>query len=99
MLALLLALIGGGFYKSVDSWRLSRSLSRAKVAFNAGDFEGAGRGSRSYPLLYLVARTGGARDLVTGRPFGTDTAAVEVCEIFPRTLLAKAGYSRAEINA
>ncbi len=78
------------------------SLRRAhdgSLTIDAQDFEGAGRGSRSYPLLYLVARTGGARDLVTGRPFGTDTAAVEVCEIFPRTLLAKAGYSRAEINA
>lgn len=69
------------------------------LAIDAQDFEGAGRGSRSYPLLYMVARTCGARDLVTGRPFGTDTAAVEVCEIFPRALLAKAGYSRAEINA
>ena len=36
---------------------------------------------------------------MTGRPLGTDTAAIEVCEIFPRALLAKAGYSRAEINA
>jgi len=78
------------------------SLRRAhngSLTIDAQDFEGAGRGSRSYPLLYLVARTGGARDLVTGRPFGAGTAAVEVCEIFPRALLAKAGYSRAEINA
>jgi hypothetical protein len=78
------------------------SLRRAhngSLTIDARDFEGAGRGSRSYPLLFLVARTGGARDLVTGRPFGTATAAVEICEIFPRTLLAKAGYSRAEINA
>ena len=76
-----------------------RRTHNGSLAIDAKDFEGAGRGSRSYPLLYLVARTGGARDLVTGRPFGTDTAAVEVCEIFPRALLAKAGYSRAEINA
>ena len=78
------------------------SLRRAcngSLTIDAQDFEGAGRGSRSYPLLYLVARTGGARDLVTGRPLGTDTGAIEVCEIFPRALLAKAGYSRAEINA
>ena len=76
-----------------------RRTHNGSLTIDAQDFEGAGRGSRSYPLLYLVARTGGARDLVTGRPFGTDTAAVEVCEIFPRALLAKAGYSRAEINA
>lgn len=80
----------------IHSLRRSRNGS---LTIDAQDFEGAGRGSRSYPLLYLVARTGGARDLVTGRPFGTDTHAIEVCEIFPRALLADAGYSRAEINA
>jgi len=78
------------------------SLRRAcngRLTIDAQDFEGAGRGSRSYPLLYLLARTGGARDLVTGRPLGTDSGAVEVCEIFPRAVLAEAGYTRAEINA
>ena len=80
----------------IQSLRRTRNGS---LTIDAQDFEGAGRGSRSYPLLYLVARTGGARDLVTGRPFGTDTKAIEVCEIFPRALLAEAGYSRAEINA
>jgi hypothetical protein len=80
----------------IENLRLSRNGS---LTIDSQDFEGAGRGSRSYPLLYLVARTGGARDLITGRPFGIDTAAVEVCEIFPRALLAEAGYSRAEVNA
>jgi hypothetical protein len=70
-----------------------------RLTIDAQDFEGAGRGSRSYPLLYLLARTGGARDLVTGQPLGTDSGAVEVCEIFPRAVLAEAGYTRAEINA
>ena len=55
----------------------------------------SGRGSRSYPLLYLLARVDGASDLATGRPLGQDAAAVEVHEIFPQALLAKAGYSRA----
>jgi hypothetical protein len=76
-----------------------RRTCKGSLTIDAQDFEGAGRGSRSYPLLYMVARTGGARDLVTGRPFGTDTGAIEVCEIFPRAVLARAGYSRAEINA
>ena len=80
----------------IDNLRLSRNGS---LTIDPQDFEGAGRGSRSYPLLYLVARTSGARDLVTGRPFGIDAAAVEVCEIFPRALLAEAGYSRAQVNA
>jgi hypothetical protein len=76
-----------------------RRTRNGSLTIDAQDFEGAGRGSRSYPLLYLVARACGARDLVTGRPLGTDTAAIEVCEIFPRALLAKAGYSQAEVNA
>lgn len=76
-----------------------RRTRGGSLTIDAQDFEGAGRGSRSYPLLYLVTRTGGARDLVTGRPFGDDTAAIEVCEIFPRAVLAEAGCSRAEINA
>jgi hypothetical protein len=78
------------------------SLRRARkgsLTIDAQDFEGSGRGSRSYPLLYLVTRTGGARDLVNGRALGQDTGAIEVHEIFPRSLLAKHGYSRAEINS
>jgi Protein of unknown function DUF262 len=81
---------------------LITSLRRARkgaLMIDPQDFEGAGRGSRAYPLLYLVIRACGARDLVTGRPVGADTGAAEVHEIFPRSLLAKAGYGRAEINA
>jgi hypothetical protein len=79
-----------------------QSLRRARkgsLTIDPQDFEGAGRGSRSYPLLYLVTRTGGARDLLTGRPLGADTGTVEVHEIFPRALLTKHGYTRAEINS
>jgi hypothetical protein len=73
------------------------SLRRAcngRLTIDAQDFEGAGRGSRSYPLLYLAGphrRGQGPRDR---RPLGTDSGAVEVCEIFPRAVLAEAGYSR-----
>ncbi|MCX6462281.1 MAG: DUF262 domain-containing protein [Pseudonocardiales bacterium] len=76
-----------------------RRIRKGRLTIDPQDFEGDSRGSRSYPLLYLVTRTGGARDLLTGRPLGADTGAVEVHEIFPRALLAKAGYSRAEINS
>src|SRR5690606_17649064 len=62
------------------------------------DFEGIGRGSRSYPLVYLLARVTGARDLVTGRPLGSDASAVQVHEVFPKQALNRAGYSRAEVN-
>ncbi|QJY49840.1 GmrSD restriction endonuclease domain-containing protein [Pseudonocardia broussonetiae] len=76
-----------------------RRIRKGRLTIDPQDFEGDGRGSRSYPLLYLVSRTGGAQDLLSGRPLGADTGAIEVHEIFPRALLAHAGYSRAEINS
>ena len=72
---------------------------KGNLSIDAQDFEGVGRGSRSYPLLYLLARLFTARDLATGRPLGHDASAVSVHEIFPKPALAKAGYSRAEVNA
>ena len=78
------------------------TLSRTRkgnLTVDAQDFEGVGRGSRAYPLLYLLARVFTARDLATGRPLGLDASAVSVHEIFPKPALAKAGYSRAEVNA
>jgi hypothetical protein len=71
---------------------------KGNMAIDAQDFEGVGRGSRSYPLVYLLARVTGALDLVTGRPLGSDASAVQVHEIFPKQVLNRAGYSRAEVN-
>ncbi|SHK25759.1 Protein of unknown function DUF262 [Pseudonocardia thermophila] len=76
-----------------------RRTRKGSLTIDAQDFEGAGRGSRSYPLLYMVTRTRGALDLVTGRPAGLDTGAVEVHEIFPKSLLVGHGYTRNEVNA
>lgn len=76
-----------------------RRTRKGRLTIDPQDFEGAGRGSRSYPLLYLVSRAAGARDLVTGRALGQDTGAIEVHEIFPRAALATLGYSRAEVNS
>jgi hypothetical protein len=71
---------------------------KGNMAIDAQDFEGVGKGSRSYPLLYMLARVTAALDLVTGRPLGADTDAVQTHEIFPKQTLNKAGYSRAEVN-
>ncbi|HEY8588374.1 MAG TPA: DUF262 domain-containing protein [Naasia sp.] len=76
-----------------------RRTRKGSLTIDPQDFDGAGRGARSYALLYLVSRTGGARDLISGRVLGDDTGAIEVHEIFPRALLTKQGYSRAEINS
>jgi hypothetical protein len=71
---------------------------KGNMTIDGQDFEGVGRGSRSYPLVYLLARVTGALDLVTGRPLGADADAVQTHEIFPKQALNKAGYSRAEVN-
>lgn len=78
------------------------SLSRARkgnMSIDTQDFEGVGRGSRSYPLLYLLTRVLDTRDLATGRSLSRDATALEVHEIFPKAQLSKYGYTRADINA
>nr|WP_242623218.1 hypothetical protein [Pseudonocardia sediminis] len=78
------------------------SLSRTRknnMSIDAEDFEGVGKGSRSYPLLYMITRVRDGRDLLTGRSLGHESASVEVHEIFPKAALAKHGYTRAEVNA
>lgn len=76
-----------------------RKLHKGSLAVRAEDFEGVGRGARSYPLLYLLIRSVGGRDLLDGRPFTGRTSSLHVQEIFPRTELRKAGYSTGEVNA
>ncbi|MEU4376949.1 GmrSD restriction endonuclease domain-containing protein [Pseudonocardia alni] len=77
---------------------LARSR-KGNLAIDAQDFEGVGRGSRSYPLLYLLARVNGARDLVSGTELGRTSSPVGVHEIFPKTWLSRAGLGRSEVNA
>ena len=72
---------------------------KGNLSIDAQDFEGVGRGSRAYPLLYLLARVADARDIATDRLLGQDASAIQVHEMFPKHALAKAGYSRAEVNA
>lgn len=72
---------------------------RGSLALTPVDFEGLGRGSRSYPLLYLLTRVRFARDLATGRPLGEGASALQVHEIFPKAELYRHGYSRGEVNA
>ncbi|GGK61353.1 GmrSD restriction endonuclease domain-containing protein [Nocardia camponoti] len=73
------------------------------LAICADDFSGATRGSRFYPLLYLLARVDGSRDLWTGRELGIEGAgersAAQVHFLFPKGALREAGYDRNEINA
>ncbi|MCD2186606.1 GmrSD restriction endonuclease domain-containing protein [Actinomycetospora soli] len=76
-----------------------RKLHKGSLAVRAEDFEGVGRGARSYPLLYLLTRSVSGLDLVDGAPFAGRTTSLHVQEIFPRAELRKARYSTGEINA
>jgi len=86
-----------GLIRALERWR------GGNLAIDAEDFEGFGRGSRFYPLLYLLTRVGGARDLGTGIPLKAQMlghlASLQVHHIFPKALLYESGYSRGEVNA
>ncbi len=76
---------------------------RGDLKVRPGDFWGYGRGSRFYPILYVLTRVTGARDWGTGVPLSKLTLGaqtnLEVHHIFPKSLLYEAEYSRAEVNA
>ena len=67
------------------------------------DFGGATRGSRFYPLLYLLTRVDGARDFGSGLELRAELlgklTSLQVHHIFPKALLRKHGLERNEINA
>lgn len=78
------------------------SLQRSRkggLAIDAEDFAGVGRGSRSYPLLYLLTRVRAGRDLLSGTVLGDSGSALGVQEIYPKSQLVRHGYARAEVNA
>jgi hypothetical protein len=68
-----------------------------------GHFSGWSLGARFYPVLYMLTRVGSALDWGTGLPLKSSLLGqmnrLEVHHIFPRSLLYKYGYKRAEVNA
>jgi hypothetical protein len=78
--------------------------SRGDLLVRPDDFRGWSLGARFYPMLYLLTRTQGARDLgglgqsLSLHMLGKGSS-LEVHHIFPKAQLAKAGYQRAEVNA
>ncbi len=85
---------------------LVETLARGRggnLTVGAHEFEGFGRGSRFYPLLYLLTRVGGARDLGSGLPLKAQLlgylSTLQVHHIFPKALLYAADYSRGQVNA
>lgn len=76
---------------------------RGDLTVRPSDFSGYSTGARFYPMLYLLTRVFGARDLKSGLSLSAHmlghNSALHVHHIFPKSLLYQAGYSRAEVNA
>ncbi|MCV7195930.1 GmrSD restriction endonuclease domain-containing protein [Mycobacterium angelicum] len=74
-----------------------------RLAIGPDDFAGSTRGSRFYPLLYLLTRVDGARDFGSGLELRAELlgklTSLQVHHIFPKALLRKHGLDRNEINA
>lgn len=76
-------------------------LVRGDLRLNEGDFRGASKGNRFYPLLYMMTRVCHAKDWASGDELANDLlgANLQVHHIFPKALLYEHGYSRREVNA
>ncbi len=85
-----------GLVGSLERWRRSLDI-------RPHDFEGSTRGSRFYPLLYMLTRVKGARDVGSGLQLRAEMlghlTSLQVHHIFPKALLYRAGFERTDVNA
>ena len=86
-----------GLISSLERWR------GGNLTIDGQDFEGFGRGSRFYPLLYMLTRVQGARDFGSGLPLHSHLlghlTSLQIHHIFPKAVLYAAGYYRSQVNA
>jgi hypothetical protein len=86
-----------GLISALERWR------GGNLTITPHDFKSFGRGSRFYPLLYLMTRVGGARDFGNGielkRQLLGHLTSLQVHHIFPKAQLYRAGYGRGDVNA
>ncbi len=79
------------------------SQNRGDLRIRENDFLGWSMGARFYPLLYMMTRTGHARDWNTGIKLSGHLlgrlSGLEVHHIFPKDLLYKSDYARSDVNA
>lgn len=87
----------------LDGLEANLTRWRGDLRVRPSDFEGYSVGARFYPVLYLMTRTQNARDfgdgIVLSKGLLGRNSALEVHHIFPRALLYRHGYDRAEVNA
>ncbi len=86
-----------GLIASLERWR------GGNLTIGSHDFEGSSRGSRFYPLLYMLTRVHAARDFSSGLPLHKNLlghlTSLEVHHLFPKAVLYQAGYARGQVNA
>lgn len=77
--------------------------NRGDLRLYPRDFEGATRGNRFYPMLYMMTRVWHARDFETGIELTSHLLGrlsnLQVHHIFPKALLYNHGYDRQDVNA
>jgi len=77
--------------------------NRGDLTIHATDLSGWSLGARFYPLMYLLARTCGARDWITGIELSQHLLgrlnSLQIHHVFPKALLYEHGYERSEVNA
>ncbi|MDQ3131077.1 MAG: DUF262 domain-containing protein [Acidobacteriota bacterium] len=79
------------------------SQNRGDLRLRESDFLVWSKGARFYPLLYMLTRTGHAKDWNTGLELSNHLlgrlSRLEVHHIFPKALLYKYDYPRQDVNA
>ena len=77
--------------------------NRGDLRLHPDDFSGWSRSARFYPLLYMMTRVCKAKDWGTGVELSAyllgHLSRLQIHHIFPKALLYKQGYRKAEVNA
>lgn len=85
-----------GMIQELDRWR-------GTLQVRPEDFDGWSVGARFYPMLYVLSRVGGARDLGNGLQLSAGMLGAEsrlhLHHIFPKARLYEAGYTMSQVNA
>ena len=76
---------------------------RGYLRVEPDDFNGATRGARFYPVLYMLTRMGDAKDWGNGLSLKANmlgkNSSLDMHHIFPKAQLRKQKYKKMEINA
>ena len=77
--------------------------NRGNLRLTPADFRGWSKGTRFYPMLYLMTRVCHAQDWGTGVELSNHLLGymmrLELHHVFPKDLLYKTGYKRSDVNA